>query len=513
MGIRILAALTNAAAAARRLPSRSRHTKDPRTRARALQDSRQPVSDCQDLAHNAESSPVQGDDTDHSTETGPSSKDGGSSGSGSSARDLRSLEDRASEEVAYIKQFDTSQADLWYIVDAQWLQEWKSFVSVNKGGPPPKAISNHRLVDKNGVPKPGLKVVDDYRGVNEKVWEFWHKRYGGGPVIRRRVIDIYSQPMDERRGSGSAGGSALYDSNLPSASSTRSWRREANRGAEAPPGGRKAPSSPGGRSAATCEDESSQSDDSPTRGHSNFSGRAAALPMSTARLERPAPKRSVQSSGLSGAGSQGLQSGWDVCPGVSSPAEAESPPAKLCCDRCDGPHESDKCPHFRKPRDKHQDAWVNHGKGKKDDGGNDGAITIRNATIVPQPPDGSCLFHSLSYGLRDKSTAFSLRKQISDFIARNPNMTIADTAISDWVHYDSGGTVQAYAERMATDPHQWGGGIEMAALTKMKHVNVHVYEKCNTGFRRISAFQSPGAEKTVNVLYQGRMHYDALEVH
>eukprot|EP00971_Amphidinium_carterae_P229543 4554353-Amphidinium_carterae.1 len=77
------------------------------------------------------------------------------------------------------------------------------------------------------------------------------------------------------------------------------------------------------------------------------------------------------------------------------------------------------------------EAWVNHGKGKKDEGGNDGAVIIRitacsfpilqtraegsgavgknllmlcrNARIVNQPPDGSCLFHSLSYGLSDRS--------------------------------------------------------------------------------------------------------------
>jgi hypothetical protein len=58
----------------------------------------------------------------------------------------------------------------------------------------------------------------------------------------------------------------------------------------------------------------------------------------------------------------------------------------------------------------------------------------------------------------------------------------------------------------------WGGGIEMAALTKMKSVNVHVYEKCEDGFKRISSFDNPNAQKTISVLYKGRMHYDAIEV-
>ena len=58
----------------------------------------------------------------------------------------------------------------------------------------------------------------------------------------------------------------------------------------------------------------------------------------------------------------------------------------------------------------------------------------------------------------------------------------------------------------------WGGGIEMAALTQMRKVNVHFYEKCSEGYKRISAFEAPNARKTISVLYQGRMHYDALSV-
>lgn len=59
----------------------------------------------------------------------------------------------------------------------------------------------------------------------------------------------------------------------------------------------------------------------------------------------------------------------------------------------------------------------------------------------------------------------------------------------------------------------WGGGIEMAACSRLKQVNVHVYEqKGGNNFKRISCFNNPKAVKTVHVLYQGRMHYDALVV-
>lgn len=129
--------------------------------------------------------------------------------------------------------------------------------------------------------------------------------------------------------------------------------------------------------------------------------------------------------------------------------------------------------------------------------------------VVPQPGDGSCLFHSLSYGLADRSSASSLRKEICSFLAKNPDLEIGDTAIKEWVQYDSGGSVQSYAAKMSGG--SWGGGIEMAAFTKLKKANVNVYEKCRDGYRRISAFDG-GHPKTVNVLYQGRMHYDAIVV-
>lgn len=194
--------------------------------------------------------------------------------------------------------------------------------------------------------------------------------------------------------------------------------------------------------------------------------------------------------------------------GDSDAAKSGKP---LCCDKCDGPHVTDDCPHFKGSREKHVDAWTSYGKGKPGAGSSMEIIHIvRNARVVPQPGDGSCLFHSLSYGLGDRSTASSLRREICRYVESHPDTVIADTQLKDWVRYDSGGTVQSYASKMSSG--SWGGGIEMAALTKMKSVNVHVYEKCEEGYKRISSFDHPSSKKTISVLYQGRMHYDAIDV-
>ena len=52
----------------------------------------------------------------------------------------------------------------------------------------------------------------------------------------------------------------------------------------------------------------------------------------------------------------------------------------------------------------------------------------------------------------------------------------------------------------------------MAACSRLKRVNIHVYEsnRRTGGYKRISCFDSPGAGRTVHVLYRGGVHYDAL---
>ena len=40
-----------------------------------------------------------------------------------------------------------------------------------------------------------LVLNEDYRGVNKDVWQLLNKIYGGGPIIVRKKLDIYSKDM------------------------------------------------------------------------------------------------------------------------------------------------------------------------------------------------------------------------------------------------------------------------------------------------------------------------------
>ena len=132
------------------------------------------------------------------------------------------------------------------------------------------------------------------------------------------------------------------------------------------------------------------------------------------------------------------------------------------------------------------------------------------ARVHPQPGDGSCLFHSMTYGM-GTGTASALRRELAAYVLKNADLKISETPMRDWVKWDSGSTVQTYSRRMAVGG--WGGGIEMAACARLKKVNVHVYERAGGGFKRISLFDAPGGStKTIHVLYRGGVHYDALQV-
>lgn len=209
-------------------------------------------------------------------------------------------------------------------------------------------------------------------------------------------------------------------------------------------------------------------------------------------------------------------------PNAVAPSKSKKIP-NGCCDKCDSKtHETESCPYFKKSRDKHADAQRRKPMNICGDGK---IVYIRDARIVQMPGDGSCLFHSLAHGLGPGSNtnARRLRREIADFIAKNPLLEIAETPLKDWVQYDSNSSVASYARRMAVGG--WGGGIECAACSRLKRVNVHVYEKTRgsmwsrgstTQYKRISCFDLPGPEKklakTINVIYCGGVHYNALEI-
>jgi len=181
------------------------------------------------------------------------------------------------------------------------------------------------------------------------------------------------------------------------------------------------------------------------------------------------------------------------------------------CDRCDGRHATCNCPHYSHDRPDHPDARFRPTKAQREDAA--ALVMLTGATVVPQPGDGNCLFHALSYGLADGSNAHALRQEVAAFLENNASTEISGTPLSEWVRWDTGTSISAYVRRIARGGI-WGSGIELAAFALMRDVNVYVFEATREQgqFKCISFFPCINAEgaRAVHVLYRGACHYDAL---
>lgn len=290
-----------------------------------------------------------------------------------------------------------------------------------------------------------------------------------------------------------------------------------------PPGRRERPTTPSGpsqyhpsrRAAAPDDPSRSAAVSALAQGAGAFdAGREVPIPVRSMG-DANARSRSVTGGSQSGPSRFGSVS-MQHREGLNSGGSATS--SSSTCDKCDGKHPTDRCPHFHRDREKHKDAWVNYGRkgGPLSMGNPPGNFVLRSARVMRQPGDGSCLFHSLLHGLRntgESGTAASLRRELAAFLQQNSSMQIAGDTLEEWVRWDSNASVNEYARRMSVSG--WGGGIEMACCSLLKGVNVHVYENLGRGhgseFKRISCFDCPNGGRTIHVLYQGGVHYDALQ--
>eukprot|EP00736_Rhodelphis_marinus_P013847 Rmarinus@m.29678 len=116
--------------------------------------------------------------------------------------EMEALEARRQRERKLVTEADRKtlhHGERWYLLCATWLSQWRAF-ALEGGDEVPGPISNHVLVDKEGVPRKGLMKAKHYRGVAQEVWRILQGQYGGGPCIIRHVLDIYGDPIDPEPG-------------------------------------------------------------------------------------------------------------------------------------------------------------------------------------------------------------------------------------------------------------------------------------------------------------------------
>lgn len=104
-------------------------------------------------------------------------------------------------EVELILKHDKTQLsrkECWMLIDTQWMQRWAEYAL--RDGPVPGPISNGVLLEpewkermeddalgRPDIPRPGLEVMTDYRGVPPLVWCLFQELHGsdGAPLLGR----------------------------------------------------------------------------------------------------------------------------------------------------------------------------------------------------------------------------------------------------------------------------------------------------------------------------------------
>lgn len=148
------------------------------------------------------------------------------------------------------------------------------------------------------------------------------------------------------------------------------------------------------------------------------------------------------------------------------------------------------------------------------------------------PMDGNCLFHAAFRELKrlskngDVSSPRTLRRTVVDWIAtRGSEVECADLKLSQWIELETEEDLKQYVSRMGRDG-EWGGIIELYALTEMFNVTTCVWEpagstggqRCYTQRhslegRRSEKDREPGPEtarSSAHLHYNGTSHYSVF---
>lgn len=126
---------------------------------------------------------------------------------------VEDLPRRRKLEVSLIMKYDSAtikRGQCWFMISTAWLARWIEFAA--KGGELPGPIANGELLqdgwqsrrhsDEAGrpdVPREGLVLSKDYRGVSPMVWCLFVELHGLGdaPLLPRYLLDIYAASLSE----------------------------------------------------------------------------------------------------------------------------------------------------------------------------------------------------------------------------------------------------------------------------------------------------------------------------
>lgn len=173
-------------------------------------------------------------------------------------------------------------------------------------------------------------------------------------------------------------------------------------------------------------------------------------------------------------------------------------------------------------------------------------LSLCTGTVKCIPKDGSCLYTAalvelkrllcdptMPYALLAHHTAYGLRQQCAAWVSLHSDDTYEGLSLADWIRHETNENVAQYVERMGL-ANEWGGVVELFAISRLFGVSVWVYEPVTREraplsagtvryMRRTHVFDGAAASATTSsaasqqaasgavcLLYNGVNHYDVF---
>ena len=175
------------------------------------------------------------------------------------------------------------------------------------------------------------------------------------------------------------------------------------------------------------------------------------------------------------------------------------------CDRCDGKHRTERCPYYHRARGTHADEQKMPQLLRPPPNQGEGRVVRSDGRKIPQPPDGSCLFHALMGGVAEQghvllsgiTTAKALRAILLTWLATHPEHDCNGTPLLASLRREMGQPrlpMAAYVKSMRPTT-AYGGAFEILAFVLTQLYSVWVWApKRGRVYERIGTFESPAGK-------------------
>ena len=142
-------------------------------------------------------------------------------------------------------------------------------------------------------------------------------------------------------------------------------------------------------------------------------------------------------------------------------------------------------------------------------------ITRADAHMIPQPGDGSRLFHYIAHGLHARPTTQTLRDEVGIFMLEKREFLISDCSINDWIKiiFAAEGEKAIISEYIRCKNNDMCGGyLEIAILAGKRQNQISMSKPHGLGYEWLMSYGCNPDWPSLDILRTNHLHYAASSI-